>query len=96
MTPAPTDDERRKLKAIQAIRQRAVLVIVALVPFLLVVSRFTPNVIIKMTLAVGAVAAGLGILLYLSFGLRCPRCRGWISMPKCPSCGLALERSTKT
>ena len=32
----------------------------------------------------------LGMLVYLLFS-RCPRCSGWIAIPKCPSCGLMLE-----
>lgn len=40
--------------------------------------------------------AGLTCSIYLTCCLRCPRCAGWIVIPKCPSCGLKLESSGKT
>lgn len=43
-------------------------------------------------ISVLAAVIGLGLLVYLSFFLRCPRCSSWIAIPKCPSCGLKLDK----
>lgn len=34
--------------------------------------------------------ATIGIFVYLTCFQRCPRCAGWIVIPKCPGCGLKL------
>ena len=89
---APTEEERNKLRGIAATRVQATALICAVVPGLLVVSRFISNDTLKLFVAMSAVVIGLAALIYMAFCLRCPRCKGWIAIPKCPSCGIALDR----
>ena len=41
--------------------------------------------------AVGLVLGMVAIFVYRACMLRCPRCSGWIAIPKCPACGLKLD-----
>lgn len=48
----------------------------------------------KTIVAVTIGFALIGILIYRTCFLRCPRCAGWIVLPKCP-CGLKLKKYVK-
>ena len=51
---------------------------------------------LSMILAFGLLLGAIGIFVYLTCFQRCPRCAGWIVIPKCPACGLKLEGARKT
>jgi hypothetical protein len=46
--------------------------------------------VLSIFLAASAALVALAVIIHISFCLRCPRCSGWIAMPKCPACGLKL------
>ncbi len=46
--------------------------------------------VLSATLAIGLFLGVMGIYVYLTCFQRCPRCAGWIVIPKCPACGLKL------
>lgn len=91
--PRPTDEQLRKLQVIEerkkwiaaAMPLSAILMLVALQ----VSERYGPLQLVLLCVLTLLVIGG-GI--YLSFCQRCPRCSGWIVIPKCPSCGLAPEK----
>lgn len=82
----PTDYEKSRLSRIATLRTQLLLAPMCGVVASLV---FPPAV------AWVVVLLGLTPVIYLTCCLRCPRCAGWIVMPKCPSCGLKLESSKK-
>lgn len=47
-------------------------------------------------LTIGLGLGAIGIFVYLSCFQRCPRCAGWIVIPKCPACGLKLGGARKS
>ena len=58
-------------------------------------ARMIPNSGLQLAVAICAFLAVLGPALYLSIGLRCPRCSSWIppaptATSKCTSCGMKL------
>ena len=65
--------------------------VTTIMPLLVVVSVIQKRQALGMALAVGALVVVASGVIYISFCLRCPRCSGWIVMPKCPACGLKLE-----
>jgi uncharacterized membrane protein HdeD (DUF308 family) len=95
MKPPPTEDELRKLRSIETTRKQVVLLVTAGIPLLFLISWFIQHETASIVLAVIALLISLSGVVYISFLLRCPRCKGWISMPKCPACGLALDKTTK-
>ena len=61
-----------------------------------VASRLIPIMAIQIGVALCAALAIMGTGVYLSFGLRCPRCSSWIPVAftaesKCTSCGMRLQ-----
>lgn len=46
--------------------------------------------VLSALLASGVFLGVIGIFVYLTCFLRCPRCAGWIVIPKCPACDLKL------
>ena len=89
----PTDLERAKLERIATAKKW--------LPFLVVPLAFSSPIYLlypnraTTALAITVFLLMLAPVLYLSFFLRCPRCAGWIAMPKCPSCGLKLDEPPK-
>jgi hypothetical protein len=51
--------------------------------------------VLALILGIGLMAGVIGVLIYLTCFQRCPRCAGWIVIPKCPACGLKLDGSRK-
>ncbi len=87
----PTATEREKLARNFAWQQRLLLLLpLPMVSFAII--QLVPDMELWMTATVAAlpIALMLGILVYTSFFLRCPRCNTWVSIaaPKCASCGL--------
>jgi hypothetical protein len=95
----PTDAERSKLLHIASLRKSLPLLTLSFGAVAILIIRQVPDLHDShwAVITVAAVAAILFLtpLVYLSFFLRCPRCSGRIAIPKCPSCGLRLEESTK-
>ena len=90
----PTDPEQVRIDRITAWRSRILLVLV--IAFALFgVSRFLPEEREWVAIGIAAVmlVVLLGVIGYVSFGLRCPRCSSWVgvSVPKCASCGLRFD-----
>jgi hypothetical protein len=99
MTPVtPTDAERVALKRIASLRKGLAFSIFPSLMFILLATQLR-NDVAAIALASSAVLVLLGLLLYASIGLRCPRCSHWIPMPtrrsKCTTCGLALETAAE-
>lgn len=46
--------------------------------------------VLLLLVGIGLLLGAIGIFVYLTCFQRCPRCAGWIVMPKCPGCGLGL------
>jgi hypothetical protein len=42
--------------------------------------------------AVGLALSGIAVMVYQACFLRCPRCSAWIAIPKCPDCGLKVDK----
>lgn len=88
----PTTQERMALERIKALPTRSVLVVVAMVgPMLfhqLLPERFAA---VSAIVSVGLVLGLFATLVHQACFLRCPRCAGWIALPKCPACGLKLD-----
>lgn len=87
----PTAAEREKLARNMAWQGRlAAIVFLPMLP--LAIIRLVPDMSLWMTVSVAAlpISVLLGILIYTSFFLRCPRCETWVGVaaPKCASCGL--------
>ena len=93
-THTPTPTESAALKRIASLRSRVpgVLMVGAAIIFS---SRLVEDQTVSIAIAACGVLLLLGMLLYISFGLRCPRCSRWIPAPsknsKCVGCGLSLE-----
>jgi len=95
----PTDQERTKIDRITSWRHG--LMIAGFIPLLLIgVDRLIPEHAswLSVALAVAGVAVLLGVLIYASFFLRCPRCASWVGVvvPKCASCGLKFEATKRS
>jgi hypothetical protein len=90
---SPTNQERIALERIEGLRTQWPLVLFAMWGLLLPL-RFLPerysgvSAIASVALVLGMVA----LLVYQACFLRCPRCSGWIVIPKCPGCGLKLDK----
>jgi hypothetical protein len=78
----PTAHEKGRLSRIPALRAQGSLVALAGVVAALLLPPLASAVFLL---------AVLGHLVYVTCCLRCPRCSGWIVIPKCPSCGLKLD-----
>jgi hypothetical protein len=50
------------------------------------------SAILATSLFLGVIA----ILVHLTCFQRCPRCVGWIVIPKCPACGLKLGKGGRS
>ena len=92
---APTAQERAALERIKAIQTRSPLVVLAMVGLTLSLQllpeRYAAvSAVVSIGLAFGIVA----MFVYRACFLRCPRCSGWIAIPKCPACGLKLDEPT--
>lgn len=87
----PTDREQASLARMSAWRGRMLLLpVLPLLVFVLSRILSEEHVMWMMALAGVAGATLLAVMLYVSFGLRCPRCNGWIGLgsSRCLSCGL--------
>ena len=88
----PTTQERIALERIKAIPTRSVLVVLAMVGLKLSQQLLPVRYAVLGTIvSVGLVLGLLATLVYQACFLRCPRCAGWIAIPKCPACGLELD-----
>ncbi len=95
-TATPTDTERAALKRIASLRTG--LVVPVFVCFLgLLISTQASSDLPALILAGASVLLLVGLVVYASFCLRCPRCSSWIPVPsnrsRCTECGIALEIS---
>ena len=93
----PTNPERIALERIEAIRARSpfeALALLGLFPLLqLLPERHSAlAAMLSVVLVLGMVAT----LVHRTCFLRCPRCSGWIVIPKCPACGLKLDKPGST
>lgn len=92
---APTEAETSALRKIAGLRSR--LFAIAMIGLGITLwARAIPDPTAQVVLAGSAVLAIIGSALYLSFGLRCPRCSSWIppaatSKSRCTSCGMNLQ-----
>ena len=92
---AQTKTEAAALQRIAGMRSR--LLVVMLVGMTVTASaRMIPNAGLQIAVAALAALTVIGAALYLSFGLRCPRCSSWIPLAtsatsKCTSCGMSLH-----
>lgn len=93
----PTTEERKALQRIEAFRTRMPLVALSAgLPILALQALPERDATIVMIVAIPALLCQLAALVYWACCLRCPRCAGWIAIPKCPSCGLALDEHQAT
>lgn len=88
----PTEQERIALQRIEAGRASSLSAILVLGGLMLLLQLLRDradavSVVVSVVLVLGMGA----ILVYRACFLRCPRCSGWIAVPKCPSCGLAFD-----
>ncbi len=99
----PTDQELTRIRVLASWRTRMGFV-VFLFPVLflafITISRLVPGgvdwpLLIPM---VALLVVELGLIAYVSFFLRCPRCSSWTGLvvPKCASCGLKFETPKST
>jgi hypothetical protein len=92
---AQTESETAALRRIAGMRSR--LLVASLVGMSVTLSaRLIPNAGLQIAVATLAALTVIGAALYLSFGLRCPRCSSWIpaatsATSKCTSCGMSLH-----
>jgi hypothetical protein len=96
MRPPPTEEQLRKIKSIETTRKQVIFLVTAGMPLLFLISWVTRNEAAKMVLAVVALLISMSGVIYVSFLQRCPRCKGWISLPRCPACGLAPDKPAKS
>jgi hypothetical protein len=91
----PTEDERLALEKLRA-GQTLPLVLGGIATPIPVLLRLVPETYssVSAVLSVGVVLGIVSLFVYRTCMLRCPRCSGWIVIPKCPACGLKLEKST--
>lgn len=89
----PTTQEWLALKRIEGVPKRSLLV-AAMVGALVLSLQALPEryAALSAIASVGLALCGIVALVYQACLLRCPRCSGWIAIPKCPECGLKLER----
>jgi hypothetical protein len=90
--PGLTTQERIALEKIKGIPTRSLYMVFAIGGMILSLQalpeRYSAvSAIVSVGLALGMVAT----LAYQACFLRCPRCSGWIVVPKCPGCGLKLD-----
>ena len=90
---SPTAQERIALKRIAAVPMRTLLAVVSVSGLVLSLQvlpeRYsTVSAIAAVTLAL----SGIAVMVYQACFLRCPRCSAWIAIPKCPDCGLKLDK----
>lgn len=91
----PSDAEASALRKIADVRSRVISTMLAGAAVTLS-ARLIPNVGVQVGLVACAVIAVVGCALYLSFGMRCPRCSSWIppapsAKSRCTSCGMNLH-----
>jgi uncharacterized membrane protein len=92
---APTEAETSALGKIAALRSR--LFAIAMIGLGVTLWAIAiPSPMAQVVLVGSAVLVMTGSALYLSFGLRCPRCSSWIppaatSKSRCTSCGMNLQ-----
>src|SRR5688572_27133895 len=97
MRHQPTAAEKARLQTIATLRMQLPVVAIVGIGIAIAVSvLIAPGSVLPAIIAVTAAVILLGQLIYVSFCLRCPRCSGWIVLPKCPSCGLGLNGSDKS
>lgn len=87
---APTTREEIALKRIEAGLIRSP-VAMLMATGLILSAQLLPDRYAAVT-AIVSVGLMVGMLIYRACFLRCPRCAGWIVIPKCPSCGLTLGK----
>jgi hypothetical protein len=92
---APTEAETLALKKIAGLRSW-LLILVVMGAGVTLWARAIPDAAVQIVLVVCAVLIVIGAALYLSFGLRCPRCSSWIppaatAKSRCTSCGMNLQ-----
>lgn len=89
---APTAGERKALESIKAAPTRSLLAVASLTGCVWLLQVVPERYAAASTIvAVGLILALLAVLVYQTCCLRCPRCAGWVVIPKCPSCGLKLN-----
>jgi len=88
----PTTQERIALERIEAIVARSPWVVIAIMALMLSLQWLPERyAAVSAIVSVGVVLGGVATLVYRACFLRCPRCSGWIAIPKCPACGLKLD-----
>lgn len=88
----PTTQERLVLQRIARIPARSMIAAAAVVGLVLSLQTLPEQYAAFASVAAFvAVLVGLAVFVYQACFLRCPRCSGWIAVPKCPSCGLKLD-----
>lgn len=89
-----TDAEKAALKRIASLRARLVGLLLACMAVILLATQLRIGDA-AVILAGGALLVMASLAVYVSCGLRCPRCASWIPLPsprsRCTSCGLGLE-----
>jgi hypothetical protein len=92
--PGATDAEKAALKRMASLRAKFATPIIFSMAALLLIRQIS-NDVIAITLAIVVFLIFLSSVLYISLGLRCPRCASWIPLPaarsKCISCGLRMD-----
>lgn len=92
---SPTTQERIALKKIAAVPMRSAL-LAGMVSGLILSLQVLPErySTLATIAAVGLLLSGIAFMVYQACFLRCPRCFAWIAIPKCPDCGLKLDKPT--
>jgi hypothetical protein len=89
----PTAQERIALKRIEAVPMRSLLALVTIGGLVLALRALPERFSTVAAIASVALAlTGIAVLIYQACFLRCPRCSAWIAIPKCPDCGLKLDK----
>jgi hypothetical protein len=89
---SPTPQETLALKRIQGVPMRSPLTVLAISALLLSLQSLPERyAAVSAFVSVGLALCVVAVLVYQACFLRCPRCYGWIAIPKCPDCGLRLE-----
>ena len=89
----PTEQERIALERIKSTNGLVVIAVLA-VSCLYPIVQILPDRLssVSVGLAVVIVLGAVGLVVYRACFLRCPRCSGWVAIPKCPACGLKLSQ----